>query len=523
MADFVAVIRKAVDNLQENTPENRAKVYDKARAAIRRQLEAMNPRPSDEAIQRQLAKLETAINDVDAEHVEALPPDADETEALMAELESMVGRSPAATQPVLEPAPPPPPPTLARSAPVAPVSDHAPTKTEPPVEPVSARNASAPTTKPPVLTGAAHDAAFGLGDADPAPRTAASRPASKAADRKRGKSGLVLLVLLLLIGAGAVAAWANKDRLMALLNTDPTPAPVAEVKDPEPEPAPTQPEQPAPAEPATGNAATPAAGDDNKFTQRLNADGSEPDPGPAPDLDSPTAVEGRSVAGRDEGQAEQPAEEAPVDEDTAEATTAETPVAPEETVAAPSQPLGVQQKMYLYEERLDQQTPDVFVGGVVWTLVNEPNADGVEEPVIRAEINNTEKGLSALMTIRRNSDASLPASHIIEVVFALPDGFEGGGVNQLQRINMKETEQANGNPLIAVPAQITQDFYMVALNDLPEALKFNTDMLRQRNWIDIPVVYANGRRGLITLEKGSSGVGVFNDALDAWARISGSN
>ena len=54
MADFVAVIRKAVDSLPNNTPENRAKVYDKARAAIRRQLEAINPPPSDEVIARQL-------------------------------------------------------------------------------------------------------------------------------------------------------------------------------------------------------------------------------------------------------------------------------------------------------------------------------------------------------------------------------------------------------------------------------------------------------------------------------------
>ncbi|WP_425494090.1 hypothetical protein [Hoeflea alexandrii] len=73
MADFVAVIRKAVDSLPSNTPENRAKVYDKARAAIRRQLEAINPPPSDEVIARQLDKLGAAIDEVESEHAEALP------------------------------------------------------------------------------------------------------------------------------------------------------------------------------------------------------------------------------------------------------------------------------------------------------------------------------------------------------------------------------------------------------------------------------------------------------------------
>ncbi|HUH49625.1 MAG TPA: hypothetical protein VLZ56_07215, partial [Mycoplana sp.] len=73
MADFVAVIRRAVDGLTDNSPDLRGKVYDKARGAVRRQLEAMNPRPSDELVQRQLDKLEKAITEVESEHAEALP------------------------------------------------------------------------------------------------------------------------------------------------------------------------------------------------------------------------------------------------------------------------------------------------------------------------------------------------------------------------------------------------------------------------------------------------------------------
>ena len=61
MADFEAVIRKAVDGLINNSPENRAKVYDKARSAVIRQLENMKPRPPEELLRRQLAKLDAAI------------------------------------------------------------------------------------------------------------------------------------------------------------------------------------------------------------------------------------------------------------------------------------------------------------------------------------------------------------------------------------------------------------------------------------------------------------------------------
>ena len=73
MADFVAVIRRAVDGLSDNNAEMRQKVYEKARGAVRRQLESMNPRPSDELVTRQLDKLEAAINSVEGDHAEALP------------------------------------------------------------------------------------------------------------------------------------------------------------------------------------------------------------------------------------------------------------------------------------------------------------------------------------------------------------------------------------------------------------------------------------------------------------------
>ena len=93
MADFVAVIRKAVVNLSDNTPENRERVYSKARAAIRRQLEAMSPPPAEEIMNRQMSKLEDAIAEVESEHVVAIEEDQDETDRLMSELEALTHRS----------------------------------------------------------------------------------------------------------------------------------------------------------------------------------------------------------------------------------------------------------------------------------------------------------------------------------------------------------------------------------------------------------------------------------------------
>lgn len=548
MADFVAVIRKAVDNLPDNTPENRAKVYDKARAAIRRQLEAINPPPSDEVIARQLDKLGAAIDEVESEHAEALPADVDETEALMAELESMVEKSPVIAEPKPEPKPkaeskpePKPEPRIEPEAddrpaapvpapaPAAPVRqdpsaysepapldyddyDDEPAQSEPVGEPYVEPE---PVSRPSDLVGEAHDAAFGL---DHARERQTARPVRQQPAARSGRGGLLAAALVaVFVVVVAVAGWFYKDTVVAMFSASPVDAPMAsgdapdaaDTADTAPE---TTPEEPAPVETAmTEEAVVPA--DDGKFTQRLNPDGTETDAGPAEGTGPDGAIEGRSVAAlTDPG---------PADESVAEETTADAAVAPEEAAAPDSQPLGVQQKMILYEERLGQQSLEVKPGTVVWTLVSEQSGDGPDEQVIRGEINNPEKGLSALLTIKRNTDASLPASHIVEIVFALPADFDGGAIDQLQRIAMKQTEADQGTPLIAVPAKITQDFYMVALNDLEEARKENTELLRNRNWIDIPVVYSNGRQALITLEKGASGTEVFNQALDAWARAGG--
>ncbi len=133
MADFIAVIRRAVDGLAENTPEMRAKVYERARGAVQRQLENMKPRPPEAMLQRQLDKLDAAIREVEAEHSEALPDD----EAAIAAAEAPVHEEPVSEPPAEYAAAPEP-----AEEPVAeePVAD----------EPVAAELADEPVAAEPV-------------------------------------------------------------------------------------------------------------------------------------------------------------------------------------------------------------------------------------------------------------------------------------------------------------------------------------------------------------------------------------
>jgi hypothetical protein len=277
-------------------------------------------------------------------------------------------------------------------------------------------------------------------------------------------------------------------------------------------------------EPAETPAAETPAGETNetpKFTQRLTPEGNETDPGPA--NGGATVGEGTSVAtltqppGANPPIAAQPGETpAPSGEEAIPGTTNE--------AAAPSAAdpaLAVGQKAIFYEERTSSSEGSAEPGSIVWSLVQEsPGNNLPPEPAIRAEATIPGKDVQLRMTIKRNADQSLPASHIIEMIFLTPEGFAGGGIDNILRVALKGSEQEAGNPLIGIPAKIADGFFLVALNDSKAETNANLTLLRRQSWIDIPVVYKSGRRALFTMEKGIPGDKVFDEALKAWAAAS---
>ena len=346
---------------------------------------------------------------------------------------------------------------------------------------------------------------------------------------------LIAIVALAIVAGGGYLAWANRAAIngmvTGLVSSAPKTATVADKPATPPAVAGTEAaktETPASAGPAaagqsaqgTANGA-PAGGENvvnNKFTQRLMADGSEVDDGPAV-VPGQAVAEGKSVAEQNVAAA---ATTTPPAADAAAATPAPNgqgstpPATPPAATQQAAATVGTPEKMFLYEERLGQTSPTAIEGTVTWSVQEEKGDDGRPETTVQGNLNVPERGLTAIITFKRNTDASLPASHLVELVFSLPPNFEGGAIESVQRIAMKATEQDRGDALIAVPAKITDDFHMVALNDFPDARKTNLDLLKSRSWIDIPITYRNGRRALLTLNKGATGTDAFNKVVGQW-------
>ncbi|MDX8502884.1 hypothetical protein RFM99_31460 [Mesorhizobium sp. VK4C] len=379
--------------------------------------------------------------------------------------------------------------------------------------------------------------------------------------RKRSYGGLIATVVaLLVLGGGGYGIWLNKDAFSSMLG----------LKGGGSKTVSTEPlVKPAPAKPATETAAAPPAAGNNataanepaetaKFTQRLTPEGKETDPGPAGGQS--TIGEGESVAALTTPPPAAPATTTPPAPagtppaaPTPAATTPAAGTPPSGAAANPPAPAAgttppaagttppaagatpppagatpapataqatvpVGQKAIFYEERTSTQQGTAEPGSIVWSLVQEsPGGDLPPEPAIRAEATIPGKDIQLRMTIRRNTDQTLPASHIIEMIFLTPEGFDGGGVDNILRIAMKSSEQDAGSPLIGIPAKIADGFFLVALNDTKADEDANLTLLRGQDWIDVPVVYKTGRRALLTMEKGIPGEKVFDEALKAWA------
>jgi hypothetical protein len=78
--------------------------------------------------------------------------------------------------------------------------------------------------------------------------------------------------------------------------------------------------------------------------------------------------------------------------------------------------------------------------------------------------------------------------------------------------------QARGTPLAGLAVKLADGFFLVGLSNGEVNRARNLQLLKERSWFDVPLVYANQRRAIIAFEKGAPGERAFNEALVAWGK-----
>ncbi len=176
----------------------------------------------------------------------------------------------------------------------------------------------------------------------------------------------------------------------------------------------------------------------------------------------------------------------------------------------------VAQKAVLYEEPLDSAKAAAGVtqinAAVTWDFVN----DSTNGPSVIANLDVPDRGLKVKLTIHKNADSSLPASHLVEVIVSTTAAFPGKGIANIPRLVLKPSEDARGEPLVGATAKVADGFFWIALSALPADVDSNMGLLRDRGWIDLPLVYDTGQRAILTFEKGTPGDRALAQAMTAW-------
>jgi hypothetical protein len=177
------------------------------------------------------------------------------------------------------------------------------------------------------------------------------------------------------------------------------------------------------------------------------------------------------------------------------------------------------QKVVLYEEDPTNPNGTQFVGTAVWRIERVPPGAGqAPDVVIRGDIEIPDQRISVRLSLGRNDDKQLPASHTVEIVFKLPPDFAHSGIANIPGIMVKQGETTRGIALNGVAVKVTDNFFLVGLSAADAEMQRNVQLLKERSWFDIPIVYADGKRALIAIEKGVPGERVFSEAFAAWER-----
>ena len=163
----------------------------------------------------------------------------------------------------------------------------------------------------------------------------------------------------------------------------------------------------------------------------------------------------------------------------------------------------------------DAQKPTVTIGTVVWStapaLPGQPGSLGV-----KADIDIPDLKMHATMTLRKNTDAALPASHTIDLRLIFDEGSPIKGVKDIDLPRMRRDDSPNADPLLGVKVKINDSYFLIGLNRADADVARNVDEIATRGWFDFPLLLNDDRIAKLTFEKAADGERVVNEALAAW-------
>ena len=468
MPDYASILQRSIETLPEKTPDMRQAVYERARTALARQLTAVDPPLSAELIESQHQHLEVAILEAEADFSSAGAGAGETPEIVAGRSEKLNDTAPPGDE-VLANLP-----AAISELPAAPEPEEVVPQAKAEIEP---------------------------------------EPSDKRWEQPRASRGPALIVFLLFalivtpVAYFAYTQWETVEAVIEDLTGERTVA-----------------EAPASGDVAPGDTAGGGdLGDTVKIEDRLLE-------GAAAPLDG-----GKPVAGAPDAMPVEDGLNEPIDEisqtgvsskmQMADAT--ETPAAEMPAPAAPAAPAlrgtetvdavpqGLVGQRAIYEEQGVDGAPGESVTGVVaWSQITGENS----LPAIVGMIELPARNVAASITISKNIDEALPASHLIEIEFRGADGLVESPLERVPALLLKQTAKGRGKVLTGEAVPVTENLYWIALSDQADQVSRNLALLREYAWLGVLIQFKNGRNALLSFEKGIPGDQVFEAVMAAWEK-----
>jgi hypothetical protein len=169
-----------------------------------------------------------------------------------------------------------------------------------------------------------------------------------------------------------------------------------------------------------------------------------------------------------------------------------------------------------YEEDPAAPQGRQFVGSAIWrTETISPGRGQPPELAIRADVEIPERRLEMIWSLRRNTDSSVPASHMIEMKFKPDLPLEN--ISNVPGMLMRQSGETLGVPLKGYAVKVITGFFLMGLSAVDADREHNVQLLlKERAWLVIPIVYSDGHRALLSIEKGTPGERAIAEAFAAW-------
>ena len=159
-------------------------------------------------------------------------------------------------------------------------------------------------------------------------------------------------------------------------------------------------------------------------------------------------------------------------------------------------------------------SPVVSLGSTVWSTIS-PAPGKPARVAVKADADIPDLKMHATMTLMKNMDPTLQATHTIDLKFSFAGGAPITGVKDVEP-KMRNLGPTASEALRSVKAKISDVYFLIALTKGDQDTARNLDLMQTRAWFDFPLLLNDNRIAKLVFEKSANGQAMLAKAFEAW-------